>query len=44
MRTARLLFAALVIALTATACSDVPTGPVAGDDCPWMGGGGTCRY
>ena len=41
MRTARLLFAALVIALASSACADM-TGP-AHDDCPWIGGGGTCE-
>ncbi len=39
MKTARLLFAALVIAMATSACADM-TGPA--HDCPWMGGGGTC--
>jgi hypothetical protein len=41
MKTARILFAALVIALAGTACADV-TGP-AHENCPTMGGGGTCE-
>ena len=41
MKIARLLFAALVIALASTACADV-TAPAA-EECPVIGGGGTCE-
>ncbi len=42
MRAFRLLFAAVAIALASTACADV-TAPTPAEDCPGIGGGGTCR-
>ena len=40
MRVVRLLFAALVIALSSTACGEVTAPAELG--CPTIGGGGTC--